>query len=114
VAPDTAPEDEGADTAPEDEGAGAAPEDEGADEREASGEAPSGDTVSITLVGVPQPSRLRVDGRRHPLPTFELPNDGAEHRLELEVRGYRTWRHTVTGDRDRTFRVDLVPRRRRR
>ena len=67
-------------------------------------------TVEVTLVGVPQSARIRLDGTLIPSDIFEVPRDGALHLVEVEMRGMETWRATFEGQADRSFGVVLVER----
>lgn len=63
--------------------------------------------VQVVLRGLPNRSRVRLDGAAVVGTSFEVEADGEEHAIVVSAVGYRRWRHIWTPTEDTTLSVDM-------
>jgi len=66
--------------------------------------------VTVTLRGVPDAARVRLDGEAASGPELVLERDGREHQLRVEADGMEPYELAFVADADRAVEVALEPR----
>lgn len=89
----------------------AIPDEQGSEEQASATE---DETVTITLEGVPEDVRIRVDGIVVDQTEFTFPRDGRERVIRVDKPGFTQWVEAVIPRRDRTYQVSIRRSRGRR